>query len=84
MLSAVIDGKTDSNRDHIGRGEKSLGLERHWLAMRDGASLPISRLRAGRVRGGVAMSGHGGMDLCWIYSHDHSRRGGRCGLDLNL
>ena len=29
LLSAIIDGKTGSNQDHIGRGEKSLGLERH-------------------------------------------------------
>ena len=29
LLSAIIDGKTSSNRDHIGRGEKSLGLEHH-------------------------------------------------------
>ena len=29
LLSAIIDGKTGSNRDHIGRWEKSLGLERH-------------------------------------------------------
>jgi len=29
LLSAIIGGKSGSNRDHIGRGEKSLGLERH-------------------------------------------------------
>ena len=29
LLSAIIGGKPGSNRDHIGRGEKSLGLERH-------------------------------------------------------
>ena len=29
LLSAIIDGKTGSNRDHIGRGDKSLGLECH-------------------------------------------------------
>ena len=29
LLSAIIGGKSGLNRDHIGRGEKSLGLERH-------------------------------------------------------
>ena len=29
LLSAIIGGKSGSNRDHIGWGEKSLGLERH-------------------------------------------------------
>ena len=29
LLSAIIGGKSGSNQDHIGRGEKSLGLERH-------------------------------------------------------
>ena len=49
MLSTIINGKTGSNRDHIGRGEKSLGLELHQLAMRDGASLPVPGLRDGRA-----------------------------------
>ena len=43
--------------------------------MRDGASFPMSRLRAGRAGGGVAMAGHGGMDLCRMRSDEHSRRG---------
>ena len=43
--------------------------------MRGGTSLPISRLRAGRARGGVATAGHGGMDLCRMRSDEHSRRG---------
>ena len=43
--------------------------------MRDGASLPISRLRAGRAKGGVAMAGHDGMDLCRMRSDEHSRKG---------
>ena len=75
LLSAIIGGKSGSNRDHIGRGEKSLGLERHYLAVRDGASLPISRLRTGRARGGVATAGHCGMDLCRMRSDEYSRRG---------
>ena len=29
LLFAIIDGKTGSNRDHVGRGEESLGMERH-------------------------------------------------------
>ena len=29
FLSAIIGGKPGSNRDHVGMGEKSLGLERH-------------------------------------------------------
>ena len=29
LLSTIIGGEPGSNRDHIGRGEKSLGLDRH-------------------------------------------------------
>ena len=29
LLSAIIGGEPGSNRDHVGWGEKPLGLERH-------------------------------------------------------
>ena len=72
LLSALVGGKSGSNRDHEGWGKKSLGLKHH--AVRDGTSLPISRLGARGARGGVASTGHDGMDLCWVRSDEGSPR----------
>ena len=44
LLSAIIGGKPGSNRDQVRWGKKSLGLKHHQFAVRDGTSIPISRL----------------------------------------
>ena len=74
LLSAIIGGKPGSNRDQVCRGKKSLGLKHHQFAVRDGTSLPISRLGTGGARGGAASIGHGGMDLCRVRSDEGSPR----------
>ena len=74
LLSALIGGESGSNRNHEGWGKKSLGLERHLLTVRDGASLPISRLRAGRARGGAASTVHDGVDFCQRRFDEYSRK----------
>ena len=55
-------------------GKKSLGLKHHQFVVRDGTSLPISRLGARGARGGAASTGHGGMDLCRVRSDEDSAR----------
>ena len=72
LLSAIIGGKPDSNRDQVRWGEKSLRLKHHQFAVRDGTSLPISRLGTGGARGGAASTGHDGMDLCRVRSNEGS------------
>ena len=74
LLSAIIGGKPGSNRDQVRWGKKSLGLKHHQFAMRDGTSLPISRLGTRGARGGAASTGHGGMDLCRARSDEDSAR----------
>ena len=74
FLFAIIGVEPGSNRDHVRWGKKSLGLECHYLAVRDGTSLPISRLGARGARGGAASTGHDGMDLCRMRSDEGSPR----------
>ena len=70
LLSAIVGGKPGSNRDQVRWGKKSLGLKHHQFAVRDGTSLPISRLGARGARGGAASTGHDGMDLCRVHSDE--------------
>ena len=72
LLSAIVGGKPGSNRDQVRWGKKSLRLKHHQFAVRDGASLPISRLGAGRARGGAASTVHDGMDFCQMRSSECS------------
>ena len=74
LLSTIIGGKPGSNRDQVRWGKKSLGLKHHQFAVRDGTSLPISRLGTRGARGGAASTGHDGMDLCRMRSDECSRR----------
>ena len=52
--------------------------------MRDGTPLPISGPKAGRARGGAALTGHGRMDLCGMRSDGCSRREDDVILDLKV
>ena len=74
LLSAIISGKPGSNRDQVRWGKKSLGLKHHQFVVRDGTSLPISRLGTRGARGGAASTGHGGMDLYRARSDEDSAR----------
>ena len=74
LLSAIIGGKPGSNWDQVRWGKKSLGLKHHQFAVRDGTSLPISRLGSRGARGGAASTGHGGMDLCRMRYDEGSPR----------
>ena len=74
LLSAIIGGEIGSNRDHARWGKKSLGLKHHQFPVRDGTSLPISRLGTRGARGGAASTGHDGMDLCRVRSDEDSAR----------
>ena len=74
LLSAIIGGKPGSNWDQVRWGKKSLGLKHHQFTVRDGTSLPISRLGTRGARGGAASIGHGGMDLCRARSDEDSAR----------
>ena len=74
LLSAIISGKPGSNRDQVRWGKKSLGLKHHQFVVQDGTSLPISRLGTRGARGGAALTGHGGVDLCRVCSNEDSAR----------
>ena len=74
LLSAIVGGKPGLNRDRVHWGKKSLRLKHHQFAVRDGTSLPISRLGARGARGGAASTGHDGMDLCRVRSDEGSPR----------
>ena len=63
LLPTFVGGQPGSNRNHEGRGEISLRLERHQLVVRDRTSPPISWQRAGSARGGAASMVHDGMDF---------------------